>query len=60
MKGIVFPELPYNTNRIYTSAIDKSGCEIFIPAITVERGKHQKKILQNYLNNQPEPPMRTL
>ena len=56
MTGIVFPELPLNTEGIYTSSTDKSGCIIYIPAISIERAKVQQEALQNFLNNQPPPP----
>lgn len=57
MKGLIFPELPYNINRVYTSAIDKSGCKIYIPVINIEKAEVQKKGLIKFLGNQPPPPL---
>lgn len=56
MPGIAFPNLPYNTSKIYAHAIDKSGCKIYIPGTTVEQVKNTKVLIQEFLDAQPDPP----
>lgn len=33
----------------------QSGCEIWIPAVSVPRGKDQQIVLQRFLDRQPAP-----
>jgi len=53
--AIVFPQLPLNTLRIYTHAVSNTGCKIYIPSTSIERAKVQQNVLQEFLDNQPEP-----
>ena len=52
-----FPKIPFNTNRCFTMAKDKSGCEIYIPVATrdSETIESKKEELQQFLATQPEP-----
>lgn len=52
---LVFPNLALNTNRVYGSVIDKSGCEIYFPASSIEEVPKIKKMLQDFVDAQPEP-----
>lgn len=52
---LVFPNLPFNTNKIYTSVIDKSGCEIYFPAKTKEGAKNVQIYMKDLLAKQPHP-----
>lgn len=52
---IVFLNLPLNTKKIYTHAICKSGCKIYVPGISVEGVKATRNNLQKFLDTQPEP-----
>lgn len=51
MKGIIFPMLPYNTNRNYVMGIAKGGCEIYVPFETNIDLEDRKKELQAYLDS---------
>lgn len=53
--SIQFDKLPLNTKQIYAMVKDKSGCEIYIPAISEQHAKILKKKLESFLESQPEP-----
>lgn len=50
-------KLLLNTQRAYTMAMDKSGCEIYIPCIVrdMEVINEAQNGLREFLNNQPGP-----
>ena len=50
-----FEYLPLNTSGVYTRGIDKSGCQVWIPALNVQDAEIQQTHLQTFLTNQPEP-----
>jgi hypothetical protein len=51
-----FAALPYNTSRIYTYGVAKSGCKVYAPAWTHEDAKLLGTVLQTFLDSQPAPP----
>ncbi len=53
--SILFPYLPYNTDKIYTRGICHNGCEIQIPVNKNNDTKKEQQILQEWLDNQPVP-----
>jgi len=51
----VFPDLPFNTDRIFTRGITHEGCVIWIPVSKNNDVKKEQKILQKFLDEQPMP-----
>lgn len=50
-----FKILPLNTSKVYTMAVDKSGCEIYVPIIVFENATMVKTRLEQILAQQPAP-----
>lgn len=53
--SIVFPHLPYNTDRVYIRGICHNGCEVYLPVTKNHDAEHEKQLLQEWLDNQPMP-----
>lgn len=59
MKGIIFPELPYNTDRNFVRGVSHSGCEIWIPVAQGNDLQVSQDAIQLFLDNQPIQPKET-
>lgn len=54
-----FSKLPFNTQKCYTTAKARDGCDIYIPVMSRDERviAAKKKELKDYLDNQNHQPL---